>query len=76
MVLENPQADQVFQGQVDDRLRMGNEPLDPIPGVVLPRLLRNVGKDGVEARIARCFGIQQDQGIHIGVNPIEERQLG
>ena len=76
VVLQDLQVAQVVQCHVDDRLRMGSESLDPVLGVALIRLGRDPVEDRVERGIAGSGPVQEDQGLHVGVDASHERQLG
>ena len=75
MVLQDLQVNQAIQRQINDRLRTGSEPLDPVLGVPLNGFARNFLQDGVQDGVARLRLVQKDQGLHIRVNARVQRQF-
>ena len=72
VVLEDAQVDEALKRQVDDRFGLGREPLDPVLGVVLRRLVRDLPQHGVEDGIIRSRPVQDDQRLHIGVDAADQ----
>lgn len=68
MVFQDLHLDQPVQDQVDDRVRLTGEPLDPVPGVPLIQFVRDLVQNGIEGGIARFGRVQQMQRIEVRVD--------
>ena len=68
MVLQNIAIDQTLEGRIDHRLRLTGEPFDPVSGVALNGLLRDLHENGVQDGVARFRSVDEDERIEIRVD--------
>ena len=72
VVFQDLQVNQAIQNRIDDRLRTGSEPFNPVLGVPLNRFGCNFFKDGVQGRVACFRRVHEEQGFHVRVDARSE----
>ena len=75
VVLENVHADEAFEGEIDDLLGAGSEPLDPELGVPLLGFVGDLLEARVEDRVAGGGLVEEDEGVHVGVDAADQGEF-
>ena len=75
VVFQDLQVNQAVENRIDDRLRAGSEPFDPVLGVVLPWCVRDFLEDGIQGGVAGFCRVHEEQGLHVRVDAGSERKL-
>ena len=76
MVFEDAALNQSVQAAREDLARLRRQTLDPVADIVRFRLSGDFGQDRVQQRIAGRHVIEQDQRVHVGVDPADQREFG
>ena len=75
VVFQDIQVNQAVESRVNNRLRTGSKPFDPLLGVSLNRFASDFLQNGIQSRVARFRPIHKVQGFHIRVDSRQQRQL-
>ena len=68
VVFQDLPVHEAIQTQINDRLRKGRQPFDPVLGVPLNWFGGDFLQNGVQGGVARFSRVQQEQGIEIRIN--------
>ncbi len=72
VVFQDLQVNQAIQNRINDRLRTGSEPFNPVLGVPLTRFGCNFFQNEVQGRVAGFRLVHKEQGFHVRVDARSE----
>ena len=75
VVFQDLQVNQAVESRVNNRLRTGSKPFDPVLGVSLNRFAGDFLQNWVQCRVARFRPVHKVQCFHIRVDSRHERKL-